>query len=204
MDLNQKHSSSDNISDRDPALLTVVSDEALLRRVADGDEAALGALFQRYNARLFTYLARLVQEPASAEDLLQEVWIGAWQGARRFRGQASVATWLYRIAHHQAVSWLRRHRPAEALDHRLPASGAEEPPALAMACWRAEQVRQALNRLSPKHRAVLELTFGHGFSYQEVAAIVGCPVGTVKSRISYARRYLVEELRELGLEDPFG
>jgi RNA polymerase sigma-70 factor (ECF subfamily) len=177
------------------------SDEQLLEQIASDDEQALAELYGRHGKSLHNYLLRLVHESGVAEDLLQEVFVAVWQGAHRFKGHAKVTTWLYRIAHNRAVSWLRRHRKETGLDE-LPDLAAEDDPATyTMEKWRAVQLRRALDRLSPRHRSVLELTFFLGFSYAEVAEIVGCPVGTVKSRMSHARRYLLEALASMGIED---
>jgi RNA polymerase sigma-70 factor (ECF subfamily) len=166
------------------------ADHQLVRQVAARDERAFDELYRSYSAAVYGYLLHLVNEPAVAEDLLQEVFLAAWQGADRFRAEARVKTWLLRIAHHQAVSWLRRRRPAVALDDLAEAVAddtAEE--ALAYA-WRADEIRAALERLSANHRAVIELTFMHDLSYTEIAEIMDCPIGTVKSRMSYALRHL--------------
>src|SRR5512143_294699 len=82
----------------------------LLRQVAAGDEAAFAELYDLYAPPVYNYLLRLVNEGAVAEEILQEVFLAMWQGAPRFREEAKVKTWLLRIAHHQAVSWLRRSR----------------------------------------------------------------------------------------------
>src|SRR5512136_2636089 len=84
----------------------------LLHQVAAGDEAAFAELYDLYAPSVYNYLLRLVNESTVAEEILQEVFLAMWQGAHRFREEAKVKTWLLRIAHHQAVSWLRRTRPA--------------------------------------------------------------------------------------------
>lgn len=177
------------------------SDEQLLEQITDGEEQALGELYQRYGRPLYNYLLRLVHEPTVAEDLLQEVLIAVWQGAHRFKGRSKVTTWLFRITHNQAVSWLRQHRKELGLDEVPDVATGDDPAEYAMENWRAVQLRRALDQLSPRHRAVLELTFFLGFSYAEIAQIVGCPVGTVKSRMSHARRYLHDALGSMGIED---
>ena len=191
--LNQNPSSCDYTD-------TAISDENLVRQIAAGDSRALEALYARYSAPLYRYLFRLVHETTEAEDLLQEVFVAAWRGASRFKGRAQVRTWIFRIAHNQAISWLRRQRATLALDGVEGRLAASDPAEQTMERWRAEQVRRALPGLPAKHRAVLELTFYHGFSQAEIAEIVGCPVGTVKSRMSYARRYLRQALSGLDLE----
>lgn len=178
----------------------VATDRQLLQRVAQGDEQALDILYQRHSGPLYNYLLRLVYEPPLAEDLLQEVFVAAWEGAGRFRGRSKVTTWLFRIAHNRAVSWLRRRKREVTLDTVGDLPTEDGPAELMMGRWRADQIQAALAQLSPKHRAVLELAFYHELSYQEIAEVVGCPVGTVKSRVSYARRYLQDALGLLGME----
>jgi len=176
------------------------ADAQLLRRIADGDEQAFDELYQLYSGPIYSFLVRLIHEPDAAEDLMQEVFVAAWQGARRFREQARVKTWLLSIAHNQAVSWLRRFRPVAALDDLDIASDDDAPEESAFRTWQADQVQLALRQLSPNHRAVVELAFVHGLSYSEIAQVVGCPVGTVKSRMSYAFKYLNGVLRGSGVE----
>ena len=172
------------------ALSRFDADHQLVRQVAARNEHAFDELYQSYSAAVYGYLLHLINEPAAAEDLLQEVFLAAWQGADRFRAEARVKTWLLRIAHHQAVSWLRRQRQAVTLDDLaeiVADDTAEE--ALAHA-WRADEIRAALDQLSANHRAVVELTFMHDLSYTEIAEIMDCPIGTVKSRMSYALKHL--------------
>lgn len=186
------------------ATTEVATDRQLLRRVAQGDEGALSVLYQRHSGPLYNYLLRLIHEPAFAEDLLQEVFVTVWQGAGRFRGRSKVTTWLFRIAHNRAVSWLRHRKRELTLDKVADFPAEDSPAERMMGRWRAEQIQAALDQLSPKHRAVLELAFYHELSYQDIAEIVGCPVGTVKSRVSYARRSLQEALDALGVDHSRG
>jgi RNA polymerase sigma-70 factor (ECF subfamily) len=167
------------------------TDEQLLRRVARGDETSFDELYRRHAGPIFNYLLRLTGETVAAEDVLQEVFVAAWQGARGFRGRAQVKTWLFQIAHNQAVSWWRHHRPIslEELEN-VADEDAEGPDDQAERVWQADQVKSALERLPAKHREVIELAFVHGLSYKEIAQVVNRPVGTVKSRMSNARRYL--------------
>jgi RNA polymerase sigma-70 factor (ECF subfamily) len=180
----------------------VVPDAQLLRSIAGGDDGAFDELYRRHAGGLLNYLLRLIHEPPVAEDLLQEVFVAAWRGAGSFRGQAQVKTWLFHIAHNQAVSWLRRHRPASAFDDlewSEADQGRDESDEHAMQTWRTDQLHAALDRLSPKHREVIELAFAHELSYAEIAQVANCPVGTVKSRMSYALRYLKDALEQQGM-----
>ncbi len=172
------------------------TDLDLLRQTAAGDEAAFAELYDLYAPPVYNYLLRLVNEPSIAEEILQEVFLAMWRGAQRFRGEAKVKTWLLRIAHHQAVSWLRRHRPASSLDEATDIAEDEHIDERLARAWQADRVRAALSELSPKQRAVIELTFVHGLSYLEIAHVMNCPIGTVKSRMSYALRNLNDLLSQ--------
>jgi RNA polymerase sigma-70 factor (ECF subfamily) len=174
--------------------ISSASDVILIRRVAGGDEIAFDELYQRYHVPIFNYVLRMMQEPKEAEEILQEIFLAVWKGARQYREQAQVKTWLYRIAHYQAISWLRKHHPVTPLDEMLETSldGREE---VVFDTWQSEDIKKAIDLLSYKHRSVLELAFVQGMSYVEIAQVVGCPVGTVKSRMSYAIKALNGKLK---------
>lgn len=179
-----------------------VADEVLLQRLARQDELAFGDLYQRYHTRLFTYLVRLTRDEAAAEDLLQEVFLAVWRSAAQFRGQSRVATWLYRIAHYRAVDWFRqtksRAKAETDFDLTLEPGVADIGQDVALAAtthWQLEQVQAAIHTLPAVQRAVVELAFGQGFAYPEIATILSCPVGTVKSRMAYALRQIQRLLK---------
>ncbi len=178
------------------AVTVPTRDFELLRQVAAGDEAAFGELYDLYAAPVYNYLLRLVNEPAVAEEILQEVFLAMWQSARRFRQEAKVKTWLLRIAHHQAVSWLRRTRATAWPSDDLEDEENDHLEDHLARSWQIDRVRAALAQLTPTHRAVIELTFVHGLSYAEIADVMSCPIGTVKSRMSYALRNLNALLNE--------
>ncbi len=171
------------------------SDVLLLHQIACSDEGAFSAFYQRYHKAIFNYVLRLIHDPKEAEDLLQEIFLAVWRGAYRFREQAQVKTWLYRIAHYQAISWLRKHRNESPLDD-IQENAAQGPEQISMDNWQHDEMQKALNSLSAKHRAVLELAFMHGMRYAEIAQVVGCPVGTVKSRMSYALKAMHVEYKK--------
>ena len=177
------------------------TDAELLKQIARGDEPAFEVLYRRHSTPLYNYLFRLTHHTTVAEDLLQEVLVVAWEKARSFRGDAQVKTWLFRIAHHQAISWLRREREVLTADNALfdqpvPPQGETQ----VMETWRAEQLGTALDKLSLEHRAVLELAYFYDMPHAEIAKIMDCPVGTVKSRLSHARRSLSLHLQALGVK----
>jgi RNA polymerase sigma-70 factor (ECF subfamily) len=166
------------------------TDERLLATVAEGNERAFAELYQEHSLAVFNYLLRLIHDRNLAEDLLQETFVAVWRGADGFRHQAQVKTWLLRIAHNRAVSWLRRHRPQSMQENLEVADDAPGPEALSLISWRNEELLSALDALSPNHRAVIELAFAHELPYSEIAVIMECPEGTVKSRMSYALKQL--------------
>lgn len=190
-------------------------DARLLARVAGGEQAAFEALYHRYHRRLFGYLLRVLRRPALVEEVLDDVMLAVWQGAHRFDGRSRASTWILGIAHHKALKALERTRresdrdggePPESFDHAAAPAGAGAPNAAVgpeRSAARSElrrRLRSAMEALSPVQRAVVELTFFYGYSYPEIAEIVGCPVGTVKTRMFHARRLLKERLPDLGLD----
>lgn len=180
--------------------VTSASDQQLIESVAHGDEIAFGELYSRYKLSLYHYLLRLLNDQSSAEDILQEVFVAVWKGSGQFRARSTVKTWLFRIAHNQAISWHRRQKTVT--DHRGEmnlASVEVDPETDLLKSWRSDQLREALSKLSPTHRAVVELSFVQGLTYNEIAQILDCPVGTIKSRMSYALRLLDGVLKRHGI-----
>jgi RNA polymerase sigma-70 factor, ECF subfamily len=174
----------------------------LIRHMAAGDPADMGELYARYGQRLYAYALRLTGHPAQAEDVTQDALVSAWRGAAGFRGKGRVISWLLGIVHHTAMKSLRHaEQPiSDEMEDTLPA------PALsledqAQANEQAHMLRRGLQSLSLEHRAVLELVFYQKMSLEEVAQITGCPLGTVKSRLSYARQYLRGVLSRMEVKD---
>ena len=178
-----------------------LDDHTLLARVALGDDAALQALYEHYAPRLTRYLwHQLDGDLHAVEEALQDVFVAIWRSAASFRGDAKVATWIYQIAHYTALR-LRRDRLQRAEATQVPVAEPDEAIELGAtlpACDEAVIDRlllaDALRQLSAKHREVLRLVVAEGFSLDETARILGIPSGTVKSRLSYARRALLRAL----------
>jgi RNA polymerase sigma-70 factor (ECF subfamily) len=172
-------------------------DLALLERVAAGDEEALRELTERYRAPLRRYLWRQLRGDARAvEEAVQDVFVAVWRGAAGYRGDAKVVTWLFQIARYLALR-ARRKELRHAGDVSLTLEDGDERQADWLSASYEDEVVDrlalagALEQLSEKHREALELVFFFGFSADEVARILETPVGTVKSRVSYARRALL-------------
>ncbi len=169
---------------------------------ADRDRAAFARLFDHFAPRLNGYLIRLGEEPAGAEEIVQDVMSTLWRKAALFdRSKSSVATWLYRIARNRRIDVLRRNRdqkssPEEA---ELLVDGAPSPDDAMDARQREAKVRLAIAGLPQEQVALVRLAFFEGMSHSEIAAHTGLPLGTVKSRIRLAFGRLRRELEADGI-----
>ncbi len=174
----------------------------LMRRIAAREDMALCELYAAYGQRLYAYALRLTNEPALAEDIVQDALVIVWRTAGRYRGEGRLAAWLLGIVHHTAIKAMR-HRSIPISDEMvtgLPAP-TDSPETQTQANQQAQWVRDGLQSLSPEHRAVLELVFYQGLSLDETAKVCNCPLGTVKSRLSYARQHLRGILSRQNVEE---
>jgi RNA polymerase sigma-70 factor, ECF subfamily len=168
------------------------SDEALIKRIARGDQLAMRTLYARHRIPLYRWLLRIVGNETVAEDLVSDVFLDVWRQAASFEGRASVSTWLLAIARYKALS-ARRARVDTELDERITSTVADPavtPEAALQKKRRGELLRESLAKLSPEHSEVIDLAYYHGKSVKEVAEIVGVGEATVKTRMFYARRKL--------------
>ena len=166
------------------------SDTILIERIAAGDKLAMHALFARHRTSIYRWLLRFVSNETLAEDLLSEVFLDVWRQAGRFEGRSSVSTWLISIARFKALS-ARRGRVDVELDEKIEATVADtanDPEAALQERNRGELLRQALTRLSPEHREIIDLVYYHEKSIDECAQVLGIPAATVKTRMFYARK----------------
>ncbi|MFO7298832.1 MAG: sigma-70 family RNA polymerase sigma factor [Actinomycetes bacterium] len=172
-------------------------DAALLARAAAGDHDAFTAVMRAHEDRVFAVCLRMLGDREAALDVTQETFITAFRKAHQFQGNSAVGTWLYRIAVNNCYDWLRRHkrRRAEALpegwDQADPASTEE-----VEAAAHRHEIQVALAALPSEYRAAVILSDIEGMALPDVAAALGVPVGTVKSRLFRARRILAERLGE--------
>jgi RNA polymerase sigma-70 factor (ECF subfamily) len=169
-------------------------ERVLLLRCQTGDEAAFAELVARYQPRLGGYLCRLLGDGAAA-DALQDVWLAVWRGLPRLRDPVAFPAWAFRVARDRAFRELRRRGvPTVPADESIPAAAADDD----FTPEDAAEVRAALDRLPVVHRDVLVLRFVEGLSYDEIAAVIGKPVGTVRSRIHNAKQALRKLLEREG------
>jgi RNA polymerase sigma-70 factor (ECF subfamily) len=173
-----------------------MEDAQLVARFHRGDEDAFDLLVERHRRRVFSLVCRL-SSPAEAEDLAQEVFIAAYRALPSFRGDSTFSTWIYRIAVHVCSHHLRRRRlDTTELDEREVDEDREhDPERLAISGELQHRVRSAIQQLPYKLRLVVVLRDMHGLSYEEIAQVVGCPIGTVRSRLHYATQRLAVVLR---------
>ncbi len=183
-------------SDQDPDL-------PLLEATAAGDVVAFRNLFERYVDPLFRFALSRLGDRSLAEDAVQETLAAVWRGARSFAGRSKVSTWLYGICRHTIAKIVSRHRVAQvelaggALETGFPAAG------VFIGCDdeagqidRKVDIEQALRELSPQHREVVVLAMVNGLPLEEVAELTEVPLGTVKSRLHWARIYLARKLSD--------
>ncbi len=165
--------------------------EDLLLRYRAGDEAAFEELVEWMGPRLLGYFLRQGASPSVADDLVQRVFVRVLQNLDRYRPQGRLDAWLLRIARNLWIDRTRRKRPLLRFDEDLDAEDPRPgPDAMAVAADRAAALRDALRRLDPASRELLELAVLQRLPYGEVARLLGVPVGTVKSRVHYALRRL--------------
>lgn len=164
-----------------------VARELLAIRCRRGDRAALEELVRTFEGRLLYFVRRLVRDEADAWDVLQKTWVRVLRGVAALDDPRSLVPWLYRVARNTALTHARsRGRPPEPLDEH-PDPPADDPADGPDGFDDAERVHRALLTLSLPHREVLTLFFLEDLSVEAVAAVIGVPPGTVKSRLHYAK-----------------
>ena len=172
-------------------MMQPVDDLDLIRRMQAGDDDAVRDLYAQYGQRLYAYALRLTDDPATAEDVTQNTLVTAWRTAHTFRAEGRLIAWLLGIVHHTAMKAIRnRTNYIDDVAEETIREDQPSPEEQAQVKDERRWVRQGMQSLSPEHRAVLELVFYQELSLNEVAQVFDVPLGTVKSRLSYARTHL--------------
>jgi len=186
-----------------------VSDLSLVRRVQRGDKGAFDVLVLKYQHKVVKLVMRYVRNPAEAEDVAQEAFIKAYRALPQFRGDSAFYTWLYRIAINTAKNAvvsrdrspvdydLDLQNPDESYDMHGRLKDAETPEGLVLTDEIRGTVNAAIDALPEDLRTAIVLRELEGLSYEEIAATMECPVGTVRSRIFRAREAIDRRLREV-------
>ena len=179
-----------------------LSDETLIKQIAEGNKLAMRALFARHQLRVYRFILRIVRDAALAEDVVSEVFIDAWQHAGRYEGRSSVSTWLLGIARHKALTACNR-RTSETLDCEMALNvvdPANNPEAELGQKDTGTVIRRCLAMLSPEHAEIIELVYYQEKSIKEIVAILGIPDNTVKTRMFYARKRLAALVAAEGID----
>jgi RNA polymerase sigma-70 factor (ECF subfamily) len=167
--------------------------EKIVHRCQDGERTAFEELFDIYQPRLKYYVRRLDNGGANIDDTLQDIWLTIFKKIHKLKDAQVFDVWLYRIARNKVYDGFRRTERFARLpeDDEFPVSGSVEP---VFDASDTEKLHTALNKLKPYHREVLTLSFIEQMSYQSIADVIGCSIGTVRSRIFYAKQSLREEM----------
>ena len=166
----------------------VADERELMRDVAAGDSGALRGLYDAHAGPVFRFALASLGDRHAAEDVLQETMLAAWSGARRYRGESSVRGWLLGICRKQVAMELRRRRPEDSVP--IPDATADRRGSGTPTSTVVEELRDALDELDVEQRQLLLLVYVQGLQQQEVAEVLGIPLGTVKSRLFHARQRL--------------
>jgi RNA polymerase sigma-70 factor (ECF subfamily) len=185
-----------------------VADADLVRKAQSGDSRAFDQLVTRYRGKVYGMCYHLVQNDQDAWDLSQEAFIKAWRAMPSFKGDSSFYTWIYRISHNCAYDWLRKKRiqgegefndeigkPIAAGAEAVP-KGDRSPDEVLKNRELGVRIKDAIAQLTPDHRMVVLLREVEGQSYEDIAQIMECSLGTVMSRLFYARKKLQELLKD--------
>lgn len=177
-------------------------DSTLIRRLSAGDQEALGTLMDRYGGALLHFAHRLVGDMQLAEEIYQDTMLKAWQQASTFRLDGHLKAWLFRVARNNAIDYMRKKRvPVEEFTVCLETAATTfRPEREAERSWLSSEVVEAIDLLPNAYREVIDLRFFHQLCYQEIAQVLGIPLGTVKSRLNYAIARLTKILRERGID----
>jgi RNA polymerase sigma factor (sigma-70 family) len=167
----------------------------LIARVARPARQAFERLYRMYQPRLTRFLTTLLKRPQLIEEVLDDTMMVVWQTAANFRGSSKPSTWIFAIAYRTAYkAKLRWPDPVEDPENDTRVSTEPAPDEEVHHRRLHDSLVRAMDRLSPDHRAVVDLTYFHGMGYREIAEIVDCPVDTVKTRMFHARRRLKQAM----------
>jgi RNA polymerase sigma-70 factor (ECF subfamily) len=188
-----------------------VSELDLVKRCQQGDTTAFDELVTRYRTRIFGMIYNMVHSEQDAWDLAQDSFVKAWKSINRFRGKSSFYTWIYRIVMNVTIDWLRKKQVKGAGTEFDDAIQLKEVDPASKTVPRSEplphqrlerqeiraRIDQAIAQLSPEHRAVILMKETEDMQYHEIAEALGCSIGTVMSRLFYARKKLQHSLRDV-------
>ncbi len=166
--------------------------EKIVQRCRGGERAAFEELFEMYQPRLKYFVRRLDSGGSNIDDILQDIWLSVYKKIHKLKDAQSFGVWLYRIARNKVYDGFRRKdRFIRLPEDEYPVQVSDEP---VFDANDAEKLHRALSKLKPYHREVLTLCFIEQMPYQSIADVVGCSIGTVRSRIFYAKQSLRQKM----------
>lgn len=191
-------------SEKDAGTGDPAEDFRLVALAQQGDMGAYDELVIRHRGKIYAMIRNMVKNDADAWDLSQDVFIKAWQALPRFEARARFSTWLFRISHNVVYDWVRKRKIESAgelndeifdrdridLSAKTAPSFVESPDDALSNTELREKISEALDKLSPEHREAVILKDVQGLSYKEIADVMECTLGTVMSRLFYARQKL--------------
>jgi len=182
-------------------------DEELMQKIKKGDVEAFDILVRRWENRLFKVIYRITGDFETSRDLRQEVFLRVYQSAKGYRSDGHFSTWLYRIAINCSINELRKRKRRQTLPLSMSEFGEEQafqdalldsspgPDEVIQQSEMDEQIRAALHRLPDEQRVVIVLRHYEGLKFQQIASVLNCPLGTVKSRMHHGLEQLRARLK---------
>lgn len=171
-----------------------VLEQVLILRCQMGDKDALAALIERYDGSLRYFITRLLEDSQTSEDIFQETWLAVIRKIHGLRDAEAFSTWLYRIARNKVYHQLRKKRMLVELDENRSVPNGNKDDVFSLED--VAKVHRCLEKLKPEHREVLMLRFLEQMSYQQISQVLNCNLGTVRSRIYYAKLTLRKEMEK--------
>ncbi len=169
-------------------------EQVLILRCQIGDKDALAGLIERYQAPLHYFISRLSANPETAEDIFQDTWLTVIRRIHTLKKIDAFSTWLYRIARNKVYQQLRRKKKLSELNENIAVPNNTENDVFSTED--AAKIHRCLKELLPEYREVLMLRFLEQMSYEQISQVINCKLGTVKSRIHYAKLALKKELEK--------
>ena len=173
-------------------------EKRLIAGVATGNKAAMKEIYNRYTPALNGFVRLYLADPNDVADIIHDTMLEIWRKADRFEGRSSLKTWIFSIAKNKSID---RNRKSSRIDYTDENTDIEDVTLTAVdvlaVSQEANTVREAVAQLKPEHRRAIHLSFFEDLTYKEIAEIEGCPEGTIKTRILYAKRNLQHILQDL-------
>lgn len=204
----EKPLSENSSEEKNEQLISASDDAELVRKAQQGDMRAFDQLVSKHRGKIYAMIRNMVKNDADAWDLSQEAFVKAWRALPKFEARARFSTWLFRISHNVVYDWLRKRRieGEGELNDEVFDAGRIDPGALTSPHQHArpdealerqelrQQINDAIAKLSPDHREVILLREVQGLDYKEIAEVTGSSMGTIMSRLHYARKKLQDYL----------